>query len=281
MTGLNVLNSPGSTGGPGPQNLGPGLGVFKFASCDGCQLSLLDCEDELLAVADRVEIAFFREATRRPLEGEFDLALVEGSISTPEQEDAIRDIRKRSRMLICLGACASHGGIQGLRNFGALNADQALAIVYAAPQYVATLEHSRPASDYVAVDLELPGCPVSKQQLLAVLAQMLVGSQPRIDAHALCMDCKRKGLVCILVAQGAPCMGPVTTSGCGVLCPSYDRPCYSCFGPVAQPNTAALAAQFAQLGLEPAEIRRLFHGYYANESHYHAEGQRHVEPPAR
>jgi coenzyme F420-reducing hydrogenase gamma subunit len=275
MNGLNIVSSPGSTGRPGPRPR-PRLGVFKFASCDGCQLSLLDCEDELLAVADRVEIAFFREATRRPLEGEFDVALVEGSISTPDQEDEIRDIRKRSRVLICLGACASHGGIQGLRNIGAPSAAQALAIVYAEPQYVATLEHSRPASDYVAVDLELPGCPVSKRQLLAVLAQMLIGSRPRIDAHSLCMDCKRKGLVCVLVAQGAPCMGPVTTTGCGVLCPSYDRPCYSCFGPVKEPNTAALAAQFARLGLEPAEIRRLFHGYYANESHYRAEGHEHV-----
>ncbi len=162
----------------------PRLGVFKFASCDGCQLSLLDCEDELLAVADRVEIAYFLEATRRPLEGEFDVALVEGSVSTPEQENEIRDIRDRSRFLITLGACASHGGIQGLRNFGSLNVENALAIVYASPQYVETLACSRPASDYVAVDLELPGCPINKHQLLGVLAQMLAGQpaegpQPR------------------------------------------------------------------------------------------------------
>ena len=153
----------------------PRLGVFKFASCDGCQLSLLDCEDELLAVAERVEIAYFLEATRRPLEGEFDVALVEGSVSTPGQEEEIRDIRRRSRFLITLGACASHGGIQGLRNFGAMDVDRSLAIVYATPQYVETLAHSRPSSDYVAVDLELPGCPINKDQLLAVLAQMLVG----------------------------------------------------------------------------------------------------------
>ena len=162
----------------------PRLGVFKFASCDGCQLSLLDCEDQLLAVADRVEIAYFLEATRRPLEGEFDVALVEGSVSTPEQENEIRDIRRRSRFLITLGACASHGGIQGLRNFGSLNVENALAIVYASPQYIETLACSRPASAYVAVDLELPGCPINKHQLLGVLGQMLAGApaegtQPR------------------------------------------------------------------------------------------------------
>jgi coenzyme F420-reducing hydrogenase gamma subunit len=259
----------------------PRLGVFKFASCDGCQLSLLDCEDELLQVAERVEIGFFREAIRKELDGNFDLALVEGSISTPEQEAEIRDIRNRSRLLVTLGACASHGGIQGLRNFGAIQTDKALAIVYASPQYVDTLAQSRPASAYVTVDLELPGCPISKRHLLGVLAQMLDGGRPRIDAHSLCMDCKRRGLVCVLVAQGSPCMGPVTTTGCGVLCPSYDRPCYSCFGPVAQPNTKSLAHRFEQLGVPPGEIRRLFHAFYANESHFQDEGQRHVEPAAR
>jgi len=273
MGPLHVLNQSGA-----PSRARPRLAVFKFASCDGCQLSLLDCEDELLTLADRVEIAFFREATRRPLEGEFDLALVEGSISTPDHEAEIRDVRARSRVLVTLGACASHGGIQGLRNFGALRSVDALAIVYASPQYVATLEHSRPASDYVKVDVELPGCPISKRQLLRVLAQMLAGSAPNIDGHALCMECKRQGLVCVLVAHGAPCMGPVTVTGCGVLCPSYDRPCYSCFGPVSQSNTNALAKRFEQLGLAPDEIRRLFHAYYANEHQYEQEGARHVGP---
>jgi coenzyme F420-reducing hydrogenase gamma subunit len=252
----------------------PRLGVFKFASCDGCQLSILDCEDELLALADRVEIGFFLEAARRPLEGEFDVALVEGSISTPEQEKEIHDIRRRSRFLITLGACASNGGIQGLRNFGKL--DDALPVVYASPQYIETLADSRPTSAYVPVDLELPGCPINKDQLLLVLAQMLVGSRPRVPDHALCLDCKRRGLVCVLVARGAPCMGPVTTTGCGVLCPGHDRPCYSCFGPVAQPNTASLAGRFAALGLGEEAIRRLFLAFYANAPQFKEEGLRHA-----
>ena len=251
----------------------PRLGVFKFASCDGCQLSLLDCEDELLAVADRVEIAFFREATRRPLEGSFDVALVEGSVSTPEQEAEIRDVRARSRFLITLGACASHGGIQALRN--AAGARDALAVVYATPETISTLDRSRPAGDYVKVDLELPGCPINKQQLLSVLAQMLIGIRPRVDQHALCLDCKRRNLVCVLVAHGAPCMGPVTTTGCGVLCPSYDRPCFSCFGPAPQPNTAALAGRFAALGLPPEAIGRLFQMFYNQAPAFLHEARRH------
>jgi coenzyme F420-reducing hydrogenase gamma subunit len=258
---------------PAARRTRPRLGVFKFASCDGCQLSILDCEDELLALAERVEIAFFLEAMRRPLEGSLDVALVEGSISTPAQEDEIRDIRQRSRFLITLGACASSGGIQGLRNFKSL--DSALPVVYASPQYIETLADSRPASAYVAVDLELPGCPINKEQLLLVLAQMLAGSRPRVPDHALCLECKRRGLVCILVARGAPCMGPVTTTGCGVLCPGHDRPCYSCFGPVAQPNTQSLAARFAQSGLSRDEIQRLFLAFYANAPAFKEEGLRH------
>jgi coenzyme F420-reducing hydrogenase gamma subunit len=266
---LVVLNQAATSGAR------PRLGVFKFASCDGCQLSILDCEDELLALAERVEIGFFLEATRRPLEGKFDLALVEGSVSTPQQEEEIRDIRQRSRFLITLGACASHGGIQSLRNFGTL--DDVLPVIYASPQYIETLKEARPASAYVKVDLELPGCPINKEQLLLVLAQILNGSRPHVSGHALCLDCKRNGVVCVLVARGEACMGPVTTTGCGVLCPSHDRPCYSCFGPVAQPNTRSLAGRFAQLGQRPEQIRRQFLSFYANAPAYQEEGLRHAE----
>jgi sulfhydrogenase subunit delta len=256
----------------------PRLGVFKFASCDGCQLSILDCEDELLPLADRVDIAYFLEATRRPLEGAFDVALVEGSISAPEQVEAIRDIRERTKLLITLGACASHGGIQSLRNFGSI--DDPLAIVYAEPKYVETLAHSHPTSDYVKVDFELPGCPISKRQLLGVLAQLLIGSRPVVSSHALCMECKRQNLVCVLVARGEPCMGPVTVTGCGALCPGHDRPCFSCFGPVGQPNTASLAKRFVELGLSSDAIRRLFLTFYANASAFREEAQRHAGQPA-
>jgi coenzyme F420-reducing hydrogenase gamma subunit len=252
----------------------PRIGVFKFASCDGCQLTVLDCEDELLDLAERVDIAYFLEAIRRPLEGEFDIALVEGSIYTPEQEAYIRDIRQRSRFLITLGACAAHGGIQALRNF--TQPDDYPRMVYALPQYVESLAKSQPAGDYVRVDLELQGCPISKQQLLRLLAQLLLGSKPHVPNHALCLDCKRQNIVCVLVAQGKPCMGPVTTTGCGVLCPSHDRACYSCFGPDYQPNTESLARWFSRLGFAAQELHRMFHAYYSQAREFKEEGERHA-----
>jgi coenzyme F420-reducing hydrogenase gamma subunit len=237
----------------------PRLGVFKFASCDGCQLSLLDCEDELLAVAGAVEIGYFLEATRRPLEGVFDLSLVEGSISSPEQLEQIEDVRRRSRFLVTIGACATAGGIQALRNFASIG--EFLQAVYARPDYIQTLATSTPIADHVAVDFELRGCPINKHQLLEVISAFLAGRRPNIPNHAVCVECKRAGIVCVMVAQGIACLGPVTHAGCGAICPGYDRGCYGCFGPARLPNVASLGRQFVQLGVAPEAIDRLLHTF--------------------
>ncbi len=239
----------------------PRLGVFKFASCDGCQLSLLDCEDELLAVAGAVDIAYFLEATRRPLEGEFDLVLVEGSISSPEQLDQIRDVRRRSRCLVTIGACASAGGIQALRNWG--HADEYLQAVYARPEYVRTLATSTPIADHVPVDFELRGCPIDKEQLLEVVAAFLAGRRPQIPNNAVCVSCKRAGVVCVMVARGIPCLGPVTHDGCGALCPRHDRGCYGCFGPARGTNVPSLARRLIQVGVAAPVVDRLLHTFNA------------------
>jgi sulfhydrogenase subunit delta len=239
----------------------PRLGVFKFASCDGCQLSLLDCEDELLAVASAIEIAYFLEATRRPLEGEFDLALVEGSISSPEQLEQIKDVRKRSRFLVTIGACATSGGIQALRNWG--HVKEYMRVVYARPEYIKTLATSTPIAEHVPVDFELRGCPINKHQLVEVIAAFLAGRRPKVPNHAVCVECKRAGVVCVMVAQGTPCLGPITHAGCGALCPSYDRGCYGCFGPSKGANVRSLALQLQMVGLPGETIDRMLHTFNA------------------
>jgi len=239
----------------------PRLGVFKFASCDGCQLSLLDCEDELLAVAGAVDIGYFLEASRRSLEGAFDLALVEGSISSPEQLEQIHDVRRRSRFLMTIGACATAGGIQALRNWG--NVDDFLKVVYARPEYIQTLATSTPISDHVKVDFELRGCPINKQQLLEVIAAFLAGRRPRTPNHAVCLDCKRAGIVCVMVARGVPCLGPITQTGCGVLCPTYHRGCYGCFGPAKGANVPSLAHQLNVIGVAQQTVDHMLHTFNA------------------
>jgi coenzyme F420-reducing hydrogenase gamma subunit len=239
----------------------PRLGIFKFASCDGCQLSLLDCEDELLAVAGAVDIAYFLEASRRPLQGSFDLALVEGSISSPEQFDQIRDVRRRSRNLVTIGACATAGGIQALRNWG--HVSEFLSAVYARPEYIRTLEKSTPISDHVLVDFELRGCPVNKHQLLEVISAFLAGRRPVIANHAVCVECKRAGIVCVMVAQGVPCLGPVTHAGCEAICPRYSRGCYGCYGPAKSTNVSSLVNHFQVSGLGANDAWRLLHTFNA------------------
>ncbi|MBF0355381.1 MAG: oxidoreductase [Alphaproteobacteria bacterium] len=252
----------------------PRLGVFKFSSCDGCQLSLLDCELELLAVTDAVEIAYFLEATRKDMKGPFDVVLVEGSITTPHEAELIRQIRKSTKALITIGACATSGGIQALRNFKDVNGF--LEIVYARPDYIETLETSTPIAEHVQVDFELRGCPINKYQLLEVLNALLNGRKPNIPNFAECVECKQKGTVCVMVAKGMPCLGPVTQAGCGNLCPSVHRGCFGCFGPMETPNTDALAKRLlTELGQDKASVMRSFRNFNANAPAFREESLKH------
>ena len=221
----------------------PTLAVWKFASCDGCQLTLLDCEDELLTLTGRIEIAHFLEATAAAGDGPYDGSLVEGSITTPADLDRIQHVRAVSGKLITIGACATAGGVQALRDFA--DVEEFTSVVYARPEYIATLARSTPIAAHVPVDFELRGCPIDRRQLIEVLAAHLTGRRPDIPGHSVCFECKSRGNVCVMVARGTPCLGPVTHAGCGAICPAYGRGCYGCFGPSpawsgTRPNTRGL-----------------------------------------
>ena len=240
----------------------PKLAVWKFASCDGCQLTLLDAEDHLLEIAETLEIAFFPEATRGVVEGPYDLSLVEGSITTPDDVDRIRHVREVSDTLVTIGACATAGGIQALRNWA--DVDAFVSIVYAEPDYIRTLETSTPISEHVEVDLELQGCPISKHQLLETIDAFLHRRSPNLPRHSVCVECKLRGTNCVMVAGGIPCLGPVTQAGCGAICPAYDRGCYGCFGPAEASNVDSLASWWKQLGVSDGDMvraLRTFNGY--------------------
>lgn len=237
----------------------PTLAVWKFASCDGCQLTLLDAETDLLALADRVDIAYFAEASSRMVDGPYDVSLVEGSITTEADADRIVDIRAASRTLITIGACATAGGIQALRN-GA-DVEEFLDIVYPEPSFIATLATSTPIADHVTVDAELRGCPIDRGQLIETIAAHLADRPARIPTTSVCTECKARGTACVLVRAGTACLGPVTMAGCGAICPAYDRGCYGCFGPMESPNTPALVARLRELGLDDRSIAHLFGSY--------------------
>jgi coenzyme F420-reducing hydrogenase gamma subunit len=238
------------------------LAVWKFASCDGCQLSLLDLEDELLALAGTVELAEFREATSGVVAGPYDLSLVEGSVTTAHDAERIQQVRAASKALVTIGACATAGGIQALRNFADVR--DFVAAVYASPEYISTLETSTPIAAHVQVDFELHGCPIDKRQLLEVVTAFLHGRKPGIPSTSVCTECKRRGTVCVTVAHGTPCLGPVTHAGCGALCPAYNRGCYGCFGPMETPNTASLISLLRRQGLEERDVERVFQTFNAN-----------------
>ena len=251
----------------------PKLAVYKFASCDGCQLSLLDCEDELLAIADAIEIANFPEASRAVQPGPYDLALVEGSITTEHDRERIQQVRRDARHLVTIGACATSGGIQALRNFADVR--DYLSVVYARPDYIDTLATSTAIADHVQVDYELRGCPIDKRQLLEVITAFLHGKKPTIPDHSVCVDCKRADVVCVMVARGTPCLGPVTHTGCGVLCPRYDRGCYGCFGPQSDPNPAALSDRLVTLGMGKDALQRVYRTFNAEAPEFGEESRRH------
>ena len=240
----------------------PKLAVWKFASCDGCQLSLLDLEDELLALAGAVELADFREATSGVVEGPYDLSLVEGSITTPHDAERIREVRRMSKTLVTIGACATAGGVQALRNFA--DVDEFVRIVYATPKFISTLATSTPIAEHVQVDFELRGCPIDKRQLLEVVTAFLHGRKPGIPSSSVCVECKRRGVVCVTVAHGTPCLGPVTHAGCGALCPAFDRGCFGCFGPMETPNTASLVSLLRSRGFDDRAVERVFSTFNAN-----------------
>jgi len=249
----------------------PKLAVWKFASCDGCQLTLLDCEDALLAVADAVEIANFPEASRAVARGPYDISLVEGSITTPHDAERIRQVRRVSKTLVAIGACATAGGIQALRNFRDVR--EFASCVYPSPGYIDSLATSTPISSHVPVEFELRGCPISKEQLVGTLTALLAGRKPATPSYSVCVECKLRGTPCVLVARGTACLGPVTHAGCGALCPAYDRGCFGCFGPMESPNTAALGAVWRTLGRTGEEIAAAYRGINAAAPAFEKAGE--------
>ena len=252
----------------------PTLAVWKFASCDGCQLNVLNLEDELLTLAGEVEIAYFLEASSATVDGPYDLSLVEGSITTPGDAERILEVRAASRALVTIGACATAGGIQALRNFADVR--EFSSIVYASPDYIATLETSTPIGAHVPVDFELRGCPIDKGQLLEVVSALLNARRPRVRSHSVCIECKRRGTVCVMVAHGTPCLGPVTHAGCGALCPSFDRGCYGCFGPMESPDTDALGSQLTSLGMSDRDLVRVYRTFNAAADPFRTASEAHA-----
>lgn len=232
------------------------VAIHKFSSCDGCQLAFLNAGEDLLALADLVQIRHFAEAGIADPEAQADIAFVEGSISTQDDLVRIQTIRTNSKFLITIGACATSGGLQALRNMN--DSDEWVSSLYATPAYIDSLSTSTPVSDHVKVDFELWGCPVNGMQVMRVVRDLLFGVSPVDERDKVCLECKRQGAVCVLVTRGAPCMGPVTRTGCGAICPRQGRDCYACYGPAENINADSLGIRLEGLGLVDSQIANRF-----------------------
>lgn len=252
----------------------PRVAVHKFTSCDGCQLAFLNLGEDLLTLAGTVDLVHFAEAGAVDPDAEVDIAFVEGSVSTPDEAARIERIRANSRFLITIGACATAGGLQALRNLNGGRTGEWVADVYASPEHIDTLDTSTSISEHVKVDLELWGCPVNGRQVLAAVRALLFGVRPEEDRDKVCMECKRHRAVCVLVARGEPCMGPVTLTGCGALCPRFGRDCYACYGPAENVNTESFGRRLEGLGLLPRDVARRFHFINSHAPAFDRAGRR-------
>ena len=249
----------------------PSLAVHKFSSCDGCQLAFLNLGEDLLTLFEVFDVHHFAEAGPVDVSCDVDISFVEGSISTADELERIRQVRAHSKYLVSIGACATAGGLQALRNLA--NSDAWMAAVYASPDMIETLGSVAPVSEVVKVDMELWGCPVNSRQLLAAVSSLLAGVVPLQEHDSVCMECKRQGQACVMVTRGLACMGPVTRSGCGALCPGVNRGCYGCYGPCEKPPTEVLAHWFTGLGLGPEQIARRFLAFTPEAPAFYSAGR--------
>ena len=238
----------------------PKLAYFDFTSCEGCQLQKLNCEDELLDILNAVEIVNFREASSERSD-DYEIAFVEGSISTPTCVERVKKIRAQAKILVALGACATTGGLNMLKNFQPL--DQVREYVYGEQAgYFDTLP-VRPVHEVVKVDYKVHGCPMDKGDYLDLVKSLLMGKEPKLPKYPVCVECKMKENVCRF-DEGEFCLGPITRAGCGARCPSNNFYCFGCRGLVDNPATEAETSVLKKYGLSPEEVLkkyRLFYGY--------------------
>ncbi len=234
----------------------PIIGVFKYSCCAGCEFQLIFFQHYVLETFDKVEIRFCRMLQSGGVEdGPFDVALIEGTITEEWQVEQLRRIRSVSKYVIPIGSCAVCGGVPAIKNN-----EQEYVVqnrVYADTSKITSIRaHS--IDQYIPVDGYIKGCPMGERDLAECVTSLLLGKRPDFIQYPVCIECKLKHNICVLVAYNWPCMGPVTNAGCGALCPSHDRACYGCWGPVKDAKAKILADRFARMGLSEDDIFRRF-----------------------
>jgi sulfhydrogenase subunit delta len=209
----------------------PRLGIYSLTGCAGDQLQILNMEDELLELVARFIIVDFQEGSSYKEPGSIDIALVEGTVSTERDLMHLKEIREKTKILIAFGNCAVEGCIQAMRN-GSTSLAEKLKDVYGVePNYFDALE-SKPLNEYVKVDLNIPGCPVEKDETLRAIISLLSGNTPQAFTYPVCVECKLNEYPCLITEKNLPCLGPLVRAGCNARCPGLGLDCIGCRGPV-------------------------------------------------
>ncbi|HDN17729.1 MAG TPA: oxidoreductase [Candidatus Bathyarchaeota archaeon] len=245
----------------------PKIGVFKFTGCAGCQMAIIHLEERLLDIFGGVEIRYFKMATSRNPGGPYDISLIEGSVSTPEEIKEIKEIRKNSRYLVALGTCAVYGGVQAMRNpFKEIDVEKK---VYEKPEYIMSLE-SKGIDEYVDVDGYIYGCPINVEEAVFLIKSLLLGFQPYYPEYSVCVECKMKGNECLLLKRGEKCIGPITRGGCDAICTTNKFPCQGCRGPLYGTNIDGLFQKLSKMGIDREEVINIMRKY-VNEVYLRGE----------
>ena len=238
----------------------PRVAFFDFASCEGCQLQVVNLEEDLLKVLAVVDIASFREATKDHSD-DYDIAFVEGSITRPADESRLKGIRSNAKVLVALGSCAALGGINCLKNFQPQ--EDVRKFVYGDKAFQYDTYPARPLKAVVPVNFEIPGCPVNRGEFATVVKDLLLGKKPRIPNYPVCVECKMAENICVF-EKGMTCMGPVTRAGCSACCVLEGSFCWGCRGLVDDPNVDSEREILAKHGLSVQDVLgrfRLYSGF--------------------
>ena len=234
----------------------PKVGIFKYSCCAGCEFQLIYFQKHVLEVLGAIDVIYCKMLrSGGKAEGPFDVALIEGAITEEWQASQLKRVREASRYLIPIGTCAVCGGVPAIKNTrDELDVEKD---VYEDLSVIHSVK-SHPVDHYVKVDGYVRGCPMGERDCTELVVSLLMGKSPNFLEYCVCVECKLAGNICVLVAYNQPCMGPVTNAGCGALCPSRNRGCYGCWGPMKDANAGALAREFKIRGLSAGDIYRKF-----------------------
>ena len=216
----------------------PSVGIHGLTGCAGDQLVILNCEDELLDIAGALDIKYFPMAmTGNDEKCPLDIVFIDGAVVQPEDEQILRTLRDRATLLVAIGTCAVWGGVQAMKN--EISREALKRHVYGPPGKIFEAIPAQPLSHFVKVDMAISGCPIEKEQFLQAVAALLHGDLPRLPTYSVCAECKMAEHPCVLIERGEMCLGPITVAGCNARCPSHNRPCIGCRGPIDEANISS------------------------------------------